>query len=116
MTYEETAIWIVALAPPGIVLLEGFWDFHIRPHLIPMRRIAAMTDLMLATFGPYAEHEAFPRQQDAWYRGDRLAQGVWMRIRRRLRRRWARGEIELYDGEEVAMRPRREAVSSPRDA
>lgn len=82
------------------------WQHAIRPRLIPGYLIKAMTDLMLSTFGPYAEHEAFLRHLDACYHDDLFARGVWARIRRHLRRRWARGEIELYDSDEVAQRAR----------
>lgn len=111
-----TAITLVGVAPILYAALWLLWDYTIRPHLIATHRIDAMADMMLASFGPYAEHEAFLRQQDAWYRGDRPAQGAWMRIRRRLRRRWARGEIDLYDGEEVAAHPRCDPASEPLDA
>lgn len=96
MTWE-TAIWIIALAPPGIVLLADTWAFHIRPRLIPARRIEAMVDLMLATYGEHVELEAFSRQENEWYRGDVVAQGTWMLVRRQLWRRWERGEADLLD-------------------
>ncbi len=105
MTWE-TAIWITVALPPGMALLLHVWLHQIRPCFIPAHRIEAMADLMLAAFGPYAEHDAFLRQREAWYHGDHFAQGVWMRVRRRLRRRWAHGKIKLYDGDEVGARAR----------
>lgn len=92
---------IVGIAPIAFGLSISVWEYDIRPRLIPARRLDAMVDLMLATFGPFAEHEAFLRQREAWHRGDGVAQGVWRRIRARLRRRWRRGEAVLYDGPEV---------------
>lgn len=107
----KTAFWIVLTWPIWFIAPIHLWHFHIRPHLIPARRLDAMVDLMLATFGPFAEHEAFLRQREAWHRGDGVAQGVWRRIRARLRRRWRRGEAVLYDGPEVeALRRAERAV------
>ncbi|MFD2251744.1 hypothetical protein FHS82_002450 [Pseudochelatococcus lubricantis] len=81
------AIWVTCTMPIwGVALVFG-WQYAICPHLIPARRIEALADLMLAAHGEDAEHEAFEKEVDAWYRSDLRAQGAWRRIRRSLRRR-----------------------------
>ncbi|MBB3809843.1 hypothetical protein [Pseudochelatococcus contaminans] len=98
---RKIVIWIAALTPLVIVLLEYIWQYFIRPRRIPVHRITAMADNLVATYGPFAEHEAFLRQQNEWYRGDLLAQGTWMLVRRHLHMRWEANDTELFDAREA---------------
>lgn len=97
----KIVIWIAALTPFLIVLLDDIWQYFIRPRRIPVHRITAMADNLVATYGPFAEHEAFLRQQNEWYRGDLFAQGTWMLVRRHLHMQWAADGIELFDAHEA---------------
>lgn len=70
--------------------LWAFWDFRLRPLLIPRAAIEEVADALVARYGPLSEEMAFVAEEQAWHDCDTYRQGKWRRVRRELYRRRVR--------------------------
>lgn len=82
----------IGSSPIWGTLLWHTWELSIRPRLIPVGEVEALTDELIAKYGSRAEEMAFAEEDRAWRSSDDFQQGRWHRVRRELWRRYEAGE------------------------
>lgn len=86
-TFKQALMWVgiaVATSPIWGAFLWELWEGGIRPRLVSLAEIDALSATMLSRYGDRAEEMAFAEEDRAWRYSDSFEQGKWRRVRKRI--------------------------------
>jgi len=86
---KDVLFWVAigaATAPIWGAFLWELWEGGVRPRLVPLAEIDALSATMLSRYGDRAEEMAFIEEDRAWRYSDSFEQRKWRRVRKRIER------------------------------